>query len=202
MVSIQFSYTSSSKCRCSSPFGNFMPCSFLTSRFYSLNYFSYGDVIYGTFTICLATHTIIGIIDGSILPLIIFCALTYVFSCSLSTLELEVFPFSTLFFLLKESVATFFLFSSVVWISFLVLLSLVGGFYGFSFWCTNRYQKIFSNTNANWQVYLLSPLLSLTYFDHRSNSLHRLLNIFYAQFTFCPFSTTTRKCVLVHYGFH
>jgi hypothetical protein len=31
MVSIQSSYTSSSKCRCSSPFGNLVSCSLLTS---------------------------------------------------------------------------------------------------------------------------------------------------------------------------
>jgi hypothetical protein len=46
-----------------------------------------------------------------------------------------------LFFLLKtlleEFVATFFLFSSVVFISSLVLLTLVGGFCGFSFQIQN-----------------------------------------------------------------
>jgi succinate dehydrogenase hydrophobic anchor subunit len=69
------------------------------------------------------------------------------------------------------------LFSNVVYISSLVLLTLVGGFYGFSFWCTNRYWKIFVNTEANWHVSFLSPLFSLTYLYHRSNSLYKLLNI-------------------------
>jgi len=57
-------------------------------------------------------------------------------SYSLFILELEAPP-STLFFLLRtlleEFDATFFLFSSVVFISSLVLLTLVGGFCGFSF---------------------------------------------------------------------
>jgi hypothetical protein len=60
-----------------------------------------------------------------------------VLSCSFFTLELEAPLSSTLFFLLKtllgEFVVAFFMFSSVVYISFLVLLSLVGGFYGLSF---------------------------------------------------------------------
>jgi hypothetical protein len=51
-------------------------------------------------------------------------------------------PSSTLLFflrtLLKEFATTFFLFSSVVYISSLVFLTLVDGFYGFSFWCTNK----------------------------------------------------------------
>jgi hypothetical protein len=46
-------------------------------------------------------------------------------------------PSSTLFFLLKallgESTASFFLFSSVIYISFLVFLTLAGGFCGLSF---------------------------------------------------------------------
>jgi len=80
------------------------------------------------------------------------------------------------------------MFSNVVFISSLVLLTLVGGFYGFSFWCTNKYCKIFANTNADLQVSFLSPLFSLTYLYHISNSLHRLLNIIYVQSTFCHFS--------------
>jgi hypothetical protein len=66
-----------------------------------------------------------------------FYALTSMLSCSLFALKPEA-PFSsTLFFLLKtllrESATSFFLFSSVVYISSLVLLTLVGGFCGFSF---------------------------------------------------------------------
>ncbi len=49
--------------------------------------------------------------------------------------------------------------------------TLVGGFYGFSFWCRNRCWKIFANTKVDWQVFFLSPLFSLTYLYHRSNSL-------------------------------
>ncbi len=70
------------------------------------------------------------------------CPCFYAF-CSLLILELEVPPSSTVFFLLKalikDSIATFFLFSSVVCISSLVVFTLAGGFYGFSFWWTNRY---------------------------------------------------------------
>jgi hypothetical protein len=66
-----------------------------------------------------------------------FYALKFVLSYSLFTLELEVAPSSITFFLLKallrESTVAFFLFSNVVCISSLVLLTLVGGFYGFSF---------------------------------------------------------------------
>jgi hypothetical protein len=74
-----------------------------------------------------------------------------VFSYSLFTLEPEAPPSSTLFFLLKtllkESIVAF-LFFNVVYISFLVLLTLVGGFCGFSFSCTNKYRKIFANTKV------------------------------------------------------
>jgi hypothetical protein len=58
-----------------------------------------------------------------------------------------------LFFLLKallgKSVIFFFLFSNDVYISSLVLLTMVGSLCGFSFWCTNRYWKIIANTNVN-----------------------------------------------------
>jgi len=130
-------------------------CSFLTSWLCSLNYLSYGGVICGTFYLCcfncfsygvviygtsvinLATCTTIGIVDGFTLPLIINYAFTSVFSCFLFTLEPEVPPSLTLFFflrtLIEESTITFFLFSSVGCISSLVLLTLAGGFYGFSF---------------------------------------------------------------------
>jgi hypothetical protein len=48
MVSIQSSYTSPSKCRCSSFLGNLVSCTLLTSLLNSFNCFSYGDVICGT----------------------------------------------------------------------------------------------------------------------------------------------------------
>jgi hypothetical protein len=57
---------------------------------------------------------------------------------------------------------------------------LANGFGGISFWCTNRYSNFFANTKANWHVFFLSPLFSLTYLYHRSYSLHWLLNIIYA----------------------
>ncbi len=161
VVSIQSSYTFPSKCRCSSPFGNLVLCSSLTSWLYSFNSLSCGDVICGTsclysldhvscgiiicgislvcpiaYTTIGITLTTVGIANGSILPLIIFYALRYVFSYSLFILELEVPPSSTLFFLLRtlfgESIAAFFLFSNVVYISSLVILTLVGSFCGFS----------------------------------------------------------------------
>jgi hypothetical protein len=60
-----------------------------------------------------------------------------VLSCSLFTPKPEAPPFSTLFFLLiallGDSIAAFYLFSSVVYISSLVLLTLAGGFCGLSF---------------------------------------------------------------------
>jgi hypothetical protein len=153
MVFVQFSYISPSKCKCSSPSGNLMSCSFLISRLYSLSCFSYGDVICGTSCLCslnylscgdvmcgtsvfyLATcttvstaHTTIGTIDGSTPPLIIFYALTFVLSCSLFTLEPKVPPFSTLLFVLRiflgESIIAFFLYSSVVLHIFLSYLNL------------------------------------------------------------------------------
>ncbi len=124
---------------------------------YDLKSLSYGDVIYGAFVVCLATCTTIGIIhtivgttrttvgtiDHSILPFIIFCALTFVLSCSFFILQLKVPPSLTLFFFLRtllgKFVVAFFLFSNVVCISSLVLLTLAGGFYGFSFCYTIKY---------------------------------------------------------------
>ncbi len=111
-----------------------------TSCFYFLNYLSCGDVICGTSIVCRATCTIIliayttiGIADGSTLFLIIFCALTFVLSYSLFIPKLEAPPSSTLFFLLRvifgEFIATFFLFSNVVFIFSLVFLTLANGFY-------------------------------------------------------------------------
>jgi hypothetical protein len=76
-------------------------------------------------------------VNGSTLPFIIFCALKFVLSYSLFTPEPKAPPSSTLFFLLKallkKFAITFFLFSSVVYMSSLVLLTLVDGFYGLSF---------------------------------------------------------------------
>jgi hypothetical protein len=117
MVSIQSSYTSPSKCKCSSPFKNLVSCSFLTSYLYSFeclscenvifgtsclcsfNCSSYGDVIYGTFVVYLVTctivgttHTIVRTINGSTLPFMIFYALAFMLSYSLFTLEHEAFP--------------------------------------------------------------------------------------------------------------
>jgi len=134
MVSIQSSHTSPSKCRFSSPFGNLMSCSLLTPWLCSLNYLSCGNVIYGISCVCsfgylscgdviygivvvyLTACTIIGTINGSIFPLIIFCALKFVLSCSLFTHELEALPSSPLFFLLKH------LFESLLQLSFYYLM--------------------------------------------------------------------------------
>jgi hypothetical protein len=98
---------------------------------------SCGDVIYGISTDYLTICITIGTIDGSTLPFIIFSTLASVLSYSLFTLELQAPPSSTLLFLLRallgESIVAFFLFSNVVYISSLILLTLVGGFCGFSF---------------------------------------------------------------------
>jgi len=139
-----------------------MSCSLLIPWFYSFNYLSCGDVIYGisslcslgclslgdvicgTIVVCLTactTHgtmlTIVGITNGSTLPFIIFCALKSMLFYSLFTLELEALLSSTLFFLLKallgESIAIFFLFFNVVCTSSLILLTMADGFYGLSF---------------------------------------------------------------------
>ncbi len=109
-----------------SPFRNLMSCSLLIPWLCSLNYLSYGDiiygisslcslgclscgdVIYGTIVVCLTACTIhgtalttVGTTNGSTFPFIIFCAFKSMFFCSLFILELEV-PFSsTLFFLFK-----------------------------------------------------------------------------------------------------
>ncbi len=162
MVSIQSSHTSPSNYKCSCPSRNLMSCSFLTpwlyplscffcgdvicgiSSLFSLGCLSYGNVIYGIVAICLIAYTIIGtafttigIVGCSILPLIIFYALKYMLSCSLFTPQLEALPSSTLFFrsiaLLREFDTAFFLFSSAVYTSSLVLLTLVGGSCGLSF---------------------------------------------------------------------
>jgi len=139
-----------------------MSCSLLTAWLYSLNCPSYDDVICGisclcsldcfscgdficdTATICLITYTTIGTtltivstIDGSTIPLIIFCAFEFMLSYSPFTPEPKAPPSSILFFLLRtllgKFATTFFLFSSVICISSLVLLTLADGFYGLSF---------------------------------------------------------------------
>ncbi len=102
---------------------------------------SRGDVICGTFVVYMVAYnpisTIVSIVDGSTLPLIIFYAFALMLSCSLFVLKLKVPPPSTLLFLLitflGESTTTSFLFSNVVYISTLVLLTLVDGLFGFSF---------------------------------------------------------------------
>ncbi len=114
-----------------------------TFRLCSLSCLSYGVVIFGTYIIYLVAYTTIGtihttisIVDGSILPLIILCALTFVLSCSLFILKHEALS-STLFILLRallgKSAPAFFLFSNVVYISSLVLLTLASSFCGFFF---------------------------------------------------------------------
>ncbi len=52
MVSIQSSYISPSKCKCSLVSKNLVPCSLLTSCLCSFNYLSCGDVIYATSCLC------------------------------------------------------------------------------------------------------------------------------------------------------
>jgi hypothetical protein len=110
----------------------------------SLGYISCGDVICGIVVVCLTTWTIggialtiVGTTNGSSLPLIIFCALKFVLTCSLFTPKPKFHPSSILFFLLRallgEFATTFFLFFSVLYISSLVLKTLVGGFFGLSF---------------------------------------------------------------------
>jgi hypothetical protein len=134
---------SPSKFKCSSPFGNLGSCSLLTLHLCSFSCFSYGYVICGASIICLATCTIVGTTNGATLPFIAFYTLASMLFCSLLILEPEVPPSSALFYLLKAllgvSTITFFLFYSVVYISSLVVFTLVNGFYGFSFWWTNRY---------------------------------------------------------------
>jgi hypothetical protein len=109
------------------------------SSIYSLNRLSYGNVICGTIVVCLTTCTTIGTplttigtANGSTLPFIIFYAFKYMLSCSLFIPETKAPPSSTLFFLLRalfeEFDATFFMFSSVVYISSLVLLTLANFF--------------------------------------------------------------------------
>ncbi len=62
MVSIQSSYTFASKCKCFSPFGNLVSCSFLTSWFYSFSCLSCGDVICGTSYLCSLSCVSYGVV--------------------------------------------------------------------------------------------------------------------------------------------
>ncbi len=106
-----------------------------TSYLCSLDCLCCGAIICDISTICLIVYTIVGTANGSTLPLIILCSLTSMFSYSLFTLKLEVPPSSTLFFLLRALLEKFvvaFFFSGVVYISS-VFLTVVNGFYGFSF---------------------------------------------------------------------
>ncbi len=134
---------SPSKCKCFSPSRNLASCSLLTFYLYFFNSFFCGDVIYGTFAICFATYTIVGIIDGATLPLIIFlcphlCAFLYflnswTWSCSFLS---SILPLTSTSWKFCYSLISI---SNVVFVSFLVIFTLGGGFYGFSFWWTNRY---------------------------------------------------------------
>ncbi len=102
-------------------------------------------------------------------------------SCSFLIHEFEVAPSSILFFLLRtplgDYVIIFLLFFNAAYISSLVLLTLDCGFYGFSFWWTNKYLKIFVKIRVDWYVSFLPPLFSLTYLYHQSSSSHKLLYI-------------------------
>jgi hypothetical protein len=79
---------------------------------------------------------------------------------SFFTLKPEAPPSSTLLFFLKallgEFVVAFFLFSNIVYISSLVLLTLVGGFYGLSF-DTQTNNKIFLQILKQIDRYLSYP---------------------------------------------
>jgi hypothetical protein len=100
---------SPSICRCSSPFGNLASC--------SLSFISCGNDIYGIFAFYLLAYTNVGIVDGAILPFIIFYALTFVLSYFFLILEPEAPPSSTLLFLMKtvlrDFVVVFLLFFNV-----------------------------------------------------------------------------------------
>ncbi len=153
MVSIQSSYSSSSKCRCSSPSRILVSCSFLTSQLHSLSYLSCGDIICGTyclssfgcpsygyvicgaFVVYLATCAIVGTIDGSTLPLIIFCALTLKFSCSFFTPKHEALFFLNFVVFLKNTSWKICYNPVSIFKCCLhrLLLTLADGFYGFPF---------------------------------------------------------------------
>jgi len=152
-----------------------MSCSFLISSFYSFNCFSYGDVIYGIARVCLIAYTIIstivtivGTTYGSTLPFIIFYAFKCILSCSIFILELEAPPSSTLFFLLRtligESMATFFLFFSIIYISSLVFFNLDQWFLWIVFLMHNQILKDFCQYQGILIGIFLIPLILLNIF--------------------------------------
>jgi hypothetical protein len=110
----------------------YVDLSLLIGTYSSNSSSSYGDVIYGTSVDYLVTYTTIGTTDGATLPLITFCALASVFFYSFLIHELEAPPSLAMFFFLRtflgDYYATFFLFSSAIYISFLVLFTLADGF--------------------------------------------------------------------------
>jgi hypothetical protein len=139
-------------CGCSSTFGDLVSLSLLIFCLCSLICLSYGINICVASTFYLPAYTDVGIANGATLLLIIFWALAFVLSYSFLAHILEVPP-STLFFLFRAPfgifVAVFRLFSDVAYISFLVLLTLVCGFYGL-FFCGNKiYLKIFARIRAD-----------------------------------------------------
>jgi hypothetical protein len=81
MVSIQSSYTFASKCKCFSPFGNLVSCSFLTSWFYSFSCLSCGDVICGTSYLCSLSCVSYGVV-------ICGNSIVYLATCTTLTLPL------------------------------------------------------------------------------------------------------------------
>jgi len=170
--------------RCSSTSKDMVSRSLLTFCLWSLICLSYGDDIYGISTLCLPTCINVGIINGATLLFIIFWTLAYVFSCFFLTLDPEAPPSSILFFLfitlLGDSTTMFFLLFNVACMSFLVLLTLVCGFYGL-FFVEFFLKKIFAKIRADWHVSFLSPLVSLTCLYHWSNLLHKLLYIICTQ---------------------
>ncbi len=176
---------------CSSTFGDLISLSFLIFCLCFLICLSYGVDICDASTFYLPTCTNVGIANGATFLLIIFWAFASMLSCSFLAPTPEVPPSSTLFFLfrapLRNFVAIFLLFSNVIYISSLVLLTLVCGFYGLFFCGNNIYLKIFARIMVDWHVSFLSPLFSLTYLYDRSNLLHKLLNIICTQSTFFLF---------------
>jgi hypothetical protein len=109
--------------------------------------------IYGTFALYLPTCTSVDTTNGVILLIIIFWAHASIPSYFFLTLDHEAPPSSTLFFLLRgflgDSIVAFFIFSIVIYIFFFILLTLACGFYGFSFWRTNKYLNFFANIKAD-----------------------------------------------------
>ncbi len=79
LVSVQSSYTFQSKCRCSSPFENLVSCSLLTSRLYSFNCFSCGNVICGTSYLCSLNCVSCGIVMWYLCSM--FCCLYHYWHC-------------------------------------------------------------------------------------------------------------------------